>query len=478
MSFAAATTLIGTFFAKAISNPNPSSITSGRVARKVVAALNLKFNDVHHTFLTQVGYLWTDSWLGKHYRAFKEWLFPPGASEYKATPEEIETARTIDAFKDSITVDAVPGTTVGRVIALAPSYRAAEIANKVVDVYLAERASVFLNEADTAYKSLNVELERAAADLRDLDQHKLEFESTNKVVLDFEKDKLLVANWVTLQTAVNELKANIASLEASLAVAEQQMRSAPREIISSTKLQDSQTKSSLETRLSQLTTSLQVERERYVPTSPEVTQLEKLVAETQESLKQEPDKVVVGQDRILNPLYAEAEQRRSSVIGQLASARAALDAKRGPLLELEQRMAQIPGLTKTILEQARMRDGLETRYKLLRDRAMQADVTRATVASAPPSVRVIDYASPPMKPIWPRTIILVPAALALGLFLGIVLALLTEVFSSRVTRDRLAMRPEIPLYAVIDLRNGMVSDARGTLSRDSRSVVERLRRAT
>lgn len=132
----------------------PALMTSGRVANKVVADLDLKFNDVHHTFFMHVAYLWTESFVGRKYRAFKEWLFPPDPGAYKPTPGEIERGRTIDAFKDGLSIEALPGTTVARLIVKAPSHRAAEIANKVVEVYLAERTRMLRSEADDAYKSL------------------------------------------------------------------------------------------------------------------------------------------------------------------------------------------------------------------------------------------------------------------------------------------------------------------------------------
>lgn len=465
-------------FRKGDLKSEPELITSGKVARQVVAALDLKFNDVHHTFLTQLGYLWTESWVGKSYRRFKEWLFPPDPSAYKATPEEIERARTVDAFRDGVFVDAVPGTAVGRVVVRAPTYRAAEFANKIVDVYLAERSNMFLNEAETAYKSLEGEVRRAEVDLAAIDRQKLEFDSRNKVVLDFEKDKLLVASWASLRTTISEVTANIASIEASLEVVEQQLRSEPREIISSRTLRDSTVKGMLQAKLFQLSTSLQQDRERFVPGSPEVTQLEKFVAETRGALQQEPDKVEIGQERILNPVYNDLRQQQNGLLTKLASARATLAAKQSPLAELEKRMDQVPNLVKAVIEQTRIREGLEMRYKLLRDRMMQADVSRAAVRSAPPSVRVVDYASPPMKATWPKNVVLLPAALALGLFTGFALALLAEVFSSRVNRDRLASRPDIPVYAVIDQRPEGPSGLPGAVAPDSRSVVDRLRRVS
>jgi uncharacterized protein involved in exopolysaccharide biosynthesis len=155
---------------------------------------------------------------------------------------------------------------------------------------------------------------------------------------------------------------------------------------------------------------------------------------------------------MVNPTHTELRSRQQSLKGQLAAAYATLESKNKPMAELEVRMNNFPAMVRTMTETGRIREGYEARYKLLRDRLMVAEVSRATILSAPASIRVIDYASPPMKQSWPRMIILVPSALALGLSLGFGMALLAELFSSRVNRDRLSSHPEYPVYAVIDMR--------------------------
>ena len=463
-------------FRKGDMKSEPALVTSGRVMMGVVIALDLKFDDVHHSFLTHVTYLWTDSWLGKRYRAFKEWLFPPPAGIYQPTPKEIELARTADAFKDGVSVELVPGTTFAKVVVKAPNWRSAEYANKVVDIYLTVRSDMFRAEAEAAFRSLESEVARAGAELAALDQKRLEFDVANKVVLDFEKDKLVVGAWAAMQSSVNDLKASIASLEASRNVMERQLASEPAEIISGNRLEGSRAKALLQAREVELNAALIQTRERYVADSPEVAQLERFLAETRTLLKQEPNLVDVGQDRIVNPLRTDLRQRLNNVLAQLASARATLAEKQVPMGELQARIGQIPSLVKQITELNRSRETLELRYKLLRERAMMADVSRATVSTSAQSVHVIDYARPPMKASWPRNLILVPAALAVGLLVGMLGAVLQELFSTKVNRDRLSARRSMPVYAVISLFGDAPPGLAGSLSTDVRPVVERLRR--
>ena len=120
--------------------------------------------------------------------------------------------------------------------------RSAEYANKVVDIYMTVHSDMFRAEADAAFRSLEGEVARAGAELAALDQKRLEFDVANKVVLDFEKDKLVVGAWAAMQSSVNDLKASIASLEASRAVMERQLASEPAEIVSGNRLEVSRAK--------------------------------------------------------------------------------------------------------------------------------------------------------------------------------------------------------------------------------------------
>lgn len=428
-------------------------VTSGRVVQGVVSELGLRFDDVHHGLLTHAAYLWTESWLGQRYRDFKQWLFPPDPSAYQPTPQEIDAARTVDAFKKSISINIVPGTLFASIDVKAPTFRAAEFANKLADAFLAERNRLFRSEADAAYQALQVEVARAAAELEAVDRRRLEFDTRNQIVLDFEKDKLVVANWATLSASIHDIQSSIDSLEASRQVIEQQLAREPEEVVSSKRLADSSVKGLLQAREFELDATLQQVRERYRPGSPEVTQLEKLLAETRATLKRDPGAVEIGQDRTLNPAHTDLRQRLNLVVAQLASARASLASKKAPLAELEQRIYKVPALVKEITELSRAREGLELRYKLLRERAMMAEVSRSTVDTTAPSVRIIDYARPPSKPDWPVNIIVLPGALLAGLIAGLGIALTLELVTGRVNRDRIATRRDMPVYAVIRLPN-------------------------
>src|SRR5262249_5782121 len=76
-------------------------------------------------------------------------------------------------------------------------------------------------------------------------------------------------------------------------------------------------------------------------------------------------------------------------------------------------------------------------YKLLNERLSMAQVSLATVSSAPSSMRVADYAMPPAEPAWPSERLFMLGGLAVGLLGGVAVAMTLDLLQGRVTRTRL-----------------------------------------
>lgn len=436
-------------FRKGDLKSEPELMTSRSVAQAVVEALDLKFDDVYHPVLTHIGYLWTESWLGKGYRRAKEWLWPPDPSEYKPTDAEIDRARTIEAFRAGMELRPIGSSTVGRFIVRAPTYRAADYANKAIAIYLEQRRAVGSAEAETAYLSLKAELDRAAGELAEAEREKIAFDRANGLTVEFERDKVLLGKWGELRGTIYDLEATIAAGEAGLAVIREQLRNEPREIISSRTIQESRVRGLMLTREFELNANVQALRERFRPDSPEVQEAERLLQETRTALAAEPERIELGQNKVLNPSWQSLKQQEQNLVAQLESNRATLAKRRTAFDKLTARMDSLPAIFAKAHAVGRKREAAEGRYKMLNERFMMADVSRATALSAPASLRVVDFASPPMKKSWPDLKILLPAALLVGLLFGVGLAVTAEMFSARVTRDRLSAQRDMPIYAVV-----------------------------
>ncbi len=439
-------------FRKTDIKSEPELITSRAVVKTVVEDLDLKFDDVYHPILTQIGYLWTQSLPGRAWKRVKESVFQPDPSEYKPTPEEIDRARTMEAFREGVSLEPVGNTTVGKLVVKAPTYRAAEFANKVIDVYLAQRRALGSAEAEGAYNSLKQELDRAGAALAAVEREKVAFDQENGLTVDFERDKVLLGKWGDLRGSVGDLEAQNESIAAGLAVVEQHLQSEPREVVNARTVQESRVRGMMQTREFELSSTLKSLGERYRPDSPEIQETERLLAATQAAIAKEPEKVELSQNRVLNPTHLALRQQQQNLQTQLESNKALLAKKRVQLAQLSKRLDALPEVSSKAHVIGRKREALEARFRMLTERFMMADVSRTAVLSAPASMRVVDYAQPPMRKSWPDLKILLPAALLVGLLFGIGLAVMAEVFSARVTRDRIAGRRDLPIYAVVGLR--------------------------
>jgi uncharacterized protein involved in exopolysaccharide biosynthesis len=440
-------------FRKSDIKSEPALITSRAVAKEVVGKLNLKFDDVHHSILTHIGYLWTESWLGKTYRKVKERLYPPDPSEYNPTAEEIERARTIEAFKDSFTLEAVGNTTVGLLVVKAPTYKVSEYANTIVDVFIAERRRQNSDEADGAYNSLKAELNKAKSELEKIEKVKLDFDRRNSLTVEFERDKVLLNKWGELRSAIIDKEAQNASLKASLKLVEDDLAREPREIVSVRSYEGSRVRAMLQAREFELANALKALMERYRPDSPEVLETQRLLADTRAALVKEPERSELSQSKILNPAYENLRSQRQTTLTQIEANEATLAKHRIEFKQLSDRMDAMPTIFAQLHIINRERAALEARYKLIQDRYMMAEVSRSAALSAPSILRVIDYASPPMKQNWPNLKLLIPATIVIGMILGIGLAIVIEVFSGRATRDRLSGRRDLPVYAAVRMQS-------------------------
>lgn len=115
--------------------------------------------------------------------------------------------------------------------------------------------------------------------------------------------------------------------------------------------------------------------------------------------------------------------------------------------QLSRRLAVIPGVAVQSARLERERSSIAEVWQMLRTRLQEAEVAEAVRL---PSVRIVDAASAPYRPSWPR----VPMNLALGLFMGLgfglTLAILRELRDSRLhERVEVERTVGLPILAMI-----------------------------
>jgi uncharacterized protein involved in exopolysaccharide biosynthesis len=423
-------------------------MTSAPVIEKVVDQLELTYTDVYHPFLSHATYLWTESTVGKTYRRAKAAIFPKDPSPYAPTPEEIDRARTIHDFQRGVVLDAIPETNIGRLIVRGPSPRVAQIADTVIKTYLDERQMRHVREAEKAYESLYPEVEKARTELDDVELAIEKYYAENSILLMFEKDKVEIAQWLEMQGSIVETESVIATLQKSLEEINAQLEREEREVVSSRVFQQNGLRASLKDRLTQLELSQNEVLARFRPESPEAREIDEQITLVKSMIEQEQEMNEFQTSRVMSATRETLRQRKGQLEADLEGARAGLEIRLAATDAMEGRVSAVPEKMKVSRELGRERDILEKKYMLLQDKLMTAAASRAAALSAPPSMRVVEFAVPPEKPVWPKTKLLLVLAVAVGLMAGVGLALLVDFLYARVSRH-LHVEGKVPIYAIV-----------------------------
>ena len=423
-------------------------MVSGPILEKVVDELGLTYDDVYHPFMSHVAYLWTESWVGKNYRRVKKWILRKPKSPYAPTEEEIEHARTIHDFQRGVVLDAVPETNVGNLIVRGPSPQVAQVADTLVETYLSERRMRHVREAEKAYNSLFPEVENARTELLAKEREMEQYYTENSILLTFEKDKVEIGQWLEMQASVVETESAVATIEESLQEIERQLKKESPEVTSSHVFQLNSIRESLVDRLTQVELSRNQALERFRPDSPEIEELNAQIQAIKDLLEKEEKMKEAQTSRVINEMYETLRQRKGLLESELKGARAGLDVRLEATRDLEDRVGDVPKKMKASRDLNRERDILEKKYILLQDKLMMAAASEATALSAPPSMRVVERATPPEKPVWPKTKLLLVLSVVIGLMAGVGLALLVDVLYARVSR-RIRIAGADPIYAIV-----------------------------
>ncbi len=421
--------------------------TAPTVLGTVVDRLGLKYDDIYHSFFSHAAYLWKSSIPGRAYTRLKDWVFPRKHGPYDPTPAQIDRAITVADFKDGVSLEPVADTSVGRLVVRGPSPRVAEMANAIAQAYLELRIERQRQEAEAAYNALAKEAANAKADVLAQEARMEQFDSDNNLILSMEKDKLDVTQSAVLQAAIVDLQAAIASGTQTLADINAQLAREQKTVVSARLMKASPVRESLADKVAQLELARRQTLIHYKPDAPEVKELDQQLAVMKQQLAVQPDDEVSQTTVMLSDGYEGLRRRKSQLESDLAGHHAALAVKQAELERLNATVGEIPHKMKVNHQMERERELLEKRYVILQEKLMEADVSRAMSSSAPSTIQVVERATPPDQPMWPKTKLLLAGAAALGLLAGVGLALLIDLLSDRVDRHRLAAGG--PVYAIL-----------------------------
>ena len=146
---------------------------------------------------------------------------------------------------------------------------------------------------------------------------------------------------------------------------------------------------------------------------------------------QDPD--VLAADQRIRELERELRTMATTYEDGLGSQISSLDTTLGAF------RSQLQAIPQKELQYARLERQpkiLEGVYTMLQTRLKEAEVT---VAAKDPSVRIVDAAIPPQRPVWPKPLVNVAAGIMFGLLLGVGIAFTRE-YLDRAVRTRVDVR--------------------------------------
>lgn len=429
-------------------------LTSPPVLKEVAQRLNLRYEDVYHPFMNYAVHLWTTSWLGMRWREFKNWLFDTPPNPLAPSPEMVERFKLLTDLEAGVSVKQVGEASIGLVQVKGSNQRVAEIANTIVEVYLQQRRERFVREAEQAYRSLAQEAEKTQAEMATLDEEMRRFRSESGVVLLFEKDRAQIGQWYQLRAQITELESQIAENESTLKTLEQQLAQEGQRLGSDRMFRDDAVKD----RLAKLELALTGARQTFRPESPEVRDLETEIERLQGQLSQNRQPVTVRDSPRVRESWEVLRAKRLAVESALVGARANLQTKKAEYERMRLLLDQIPQKMQVNQDLERRMRFVEAKYAGLNEKLAMAAVSMATTRSAPPAMRVVDLASVPDQPVWPKTKLFMLGAVAGGLVVGVLAAMLLQMLQAPANRWRLAAREgDLELFGVVDSDEAFLS---------------------
>ena len=448
---------------------------SGGVLKEVIRREKLTYDDVYHPVMSHLSYMWETSWPGRAYKEVKSWIFGPMEGEDLDSATK-DLGRTIQDMKAGLQVLPIGESMAGRVVLKGPSRRVADHLNTLLKVYAVQRGERHLEEARLAYETIGAEVDKARAELEQVSAWRVAFLNENHLVFDFQKESHEVKTLAELEANALLVRTKIASTEATLRALEdelaQQKPTTTLQSVNSLRENARQRRQDLEAGL--IMTQL-----RYRPDSPEVLEIRESIARFDALLASaSPEKVERTSTEGPNTIHQQLLLSRNTLTADLAGSKASLESMDASATKLRRALTRVPALQDQLRVLDRAMGLAGEKYQALTGKRAQVQVSMATATSTSPSMRVVDYAATPYSKYWPRLKILYPAALGVGLLLGLLAAQIMRLAGGRVRPGAWGRRamdaqvygtiavPPLPPFAV--LRMGSVESSQATATTDLR----------
>ncbi|MDZ8069199.1 MAG: polysaccharide biosynthesis tyrosine autokinase [Nostoc sp. DedQUE08] len=336
---------------------------------------------------------------------------------------------------------------------------AAKIVNEVIDSYIDLNIKANQNEARTAKQVLVTEVPKAEEVVRRAESKLRLFKETNKVVVLEQEAAAAVDTISKLGNQISQALAQLDDVKGRLEQLSSEAQIDSRQGVIESELSQAPGVQKVLAQLQETESQLALERTRFSPEHPTITNLEEKVLALKNLLKERTGQVAGGAQITQGSL--QVGQLRQSLIADITRAQAERVGLERQIVTLKQqqnayikRANNLPRLEQSQRELERKLQAAQTTYETLLKKRQEIDIAQNQKI---PNARVISYALTPDKAEGPRKMLFIIGGAGVGFFLGIIVAFTLDLIDRSVKTVKEAK--EVLRYSVLGViptqgRNG------------------------
>ncbi len=430
-------------------------ILSNQVAAEVIDKLDLKYNEVYHSFFKSAIDIWKRSWVRKQYKKVKHLFVEEKPLPMGLTEADVERVQTIQGFKSGVKFEPLRNSNVSKIVVKGPSPKVAKIANTLIAVYMKQRLERHDRAANSARDQISKRLQETGKNLEKAELALKEYVAKEGVMFDFEKEKAYIGALTEKEMALEKISRSKKGIEKKLEkVYTELAKIEPNMPAGSTKTKNPMVEK-LKTELFKRETSLLRLREEYTEDSKEVQEEKQAIEDVRNRIRKSNEDQVRSWMNSPNPTYQKLKENSIMMRTDLASIAVQKKALEEYIKQLKQSMSDLPEKQYQINKLARNIQVFKKEYIFLVGKKNEAEVSAEMESQKTASVQVIDLAHPPVKPKRPKSKLYLLIALLGGIFMGIGNAFLFDYMDTTVRFEEDEENVmNLPIFAVIPLLKG------------------------
>ena len=358
---------------------------------------------------------------------------------------DITMDAAIKALNEWITVSPVKNTKIVKISVQHPDpFLATNIANKLAEKYNELLRDLSKNQYTAKRKFIEEQIPKIEDDLKRIEEEIRKFKEKNNVFILDEEAKWLLQMLSRYDSQLNSVNIQIDETKARIKAIKDLLSKTDQKIVSSETISMNPVVLQLKQKLTDLNVELSGLLATYPETNSKVVAVKRKIAETEQLLKKEVEKIITSQVQTINPVYSDLITELSSEEASLQVLIANKKAVEKIREEYQNKIAQLPSIEQQLLEMQRDLKVKENLYMLLLEKLEETRIAEAGVIG---NAQIVDKANVPTIPVKPNKKLTLAIGGVLGIFLGILIVFIVEYLDKTLKGEEEIQRivPEVPI---------------------------------